>query len=125
MPPDTIKDLLLKQNAKKVPSKSSKKKKVSFLLETPKLPTNETIVQTPNYLWNKNSCCLDTSLQLLYVIILKALKEFACISNALPKDLALQTVFPVLLDQHTMDPNGKNMSAILYGHRNNICRLLK
>lgn len=83
------------------------------------------ILQAPNYPWNKNSCWLDTSLQLLYVAILKAPKEFTRISNALPKDSALRMVFSALLDRHTMDPNGKNMSVILRGQRDNIRRLLK
>ena len=34
-------------------------------------------------------------------------------------------VFSALLDRHTMDPNGKNMSVILRGQRDNIRRLLK
>jgi len=126
-PPDTIKELLLKQKAKKLrgASKKSKAKKVSFLLETSPPPTTKTIIQAPSYPWNKNSCWLDTSLQLLYVAILKAPKEFTHIFKALPKDSALRMVLSTLLDRHVMDPQGKNMSAILRGQRDDIRRLLK
>jgi hypothetical protein len=121
-PPDTIKDLLLKAKSKKAPqdppSKTSeKKKKVSFCAKI--------VGQAPNYPWNKNSCWLDTSLQLLYVAIQKVPREFTNISEALPKDSALREVLATLLERHALDPQGESMSAILRGQRDNIRKLLK
>jgi len=126
-PPNTIKDLLLRQKSKKLPlDLPSKKsgKKVSFLAGISPT-TNPTVIQAPNYPWNKNSCWLDTSLQLLFVAVQKIPTEFLRISEALPKNSALREVLTTLLQHHALDPQGENMSEILCGHRDDICKLLK
>jgi hypothetical protein len=126
-PPDTIKDLLLRPKPKKLPPDVPSKKfekKVSFLAEISRT-TDPTIIQAPNYPWNKNSCWLDTSLQLLYVAIQKIPREFTNISEALPKNSALREVLATLLERHALDPLGENMSQILCGHRDYIRKLLK
>jgi hypothetical protein len=126
-PPDTIKDLLLKPKQKKmplgVPSSTSKKKKVSFLAGVS--TADPTVIRAPNYPWNKNSCWLDTSLQLLYIAVQKVPREFIQISEALPKNSALRTILTTLLERHTLDPQGETMPAILRGQRDNIRKLLK
>ena len=121
-PPDTIKDLLLKQKARKIPL-PPKTKEMSIPGEM--TPTNETVVQVPHYPWNNNSCWLDTSLQLLYVSVQKAPKEFSRISEGLPKGSALRVILATLLERHLMDPHGENMSTILRGQRDKIRKLLK
>jgi len=100
-----------------LPPKISEKKKVSFLAEI--------VIQAPNYPWNKNSCWLDTSLQLLYIAVQKVPQQFTHISEALPKGSALREVLSTLLERHTLDPQGENMSAILRGQRDSIRKLLK
>jgi hypothetical protein len=126
-PPDTIKDLLLKPKQKKVPlglpSSRLEKKKVSFLAAIS--TADPKIIQAPNYPWNKNSCWLDTSLQLLYIAVQKVPREFSHISEALPKNSTLRTVLATLLERHTLDPQGENISAILRGQRDDIRKLLK
>jgi hypothetical protein len=99
-----------------LPSKISKKK-VLFLVEM--------VTQVPNYPWNKSSCRLDTSLQLLYVTIQKVPGEFTHISEALHKNSALWEVLVMLLECHTLDPQGENMSVILCGQQDDIHKLLK
>jgi hypothetical protein len=66
-PPDTIKDLVLAAPTKK------QKKEVSDLKQKRKVPS---IPRIPSYPWQKNSCWLDTSLELLHATVSYNFGEF-------------------------------------------------
>jgi hypothetical protein len=86
-----------------------------------KEPSNNIV---PAYPWNRNSCWLDTSLQLLYVALTKYPDDFVRIIKGLPKASGVKEVLNSLQARHGMDPQGIT-SKILGDQRDAIRNLLK
>lgn len=123
-PPDTSKELL---GTKPKPKKAAQSKKVgpppSSLPETTNAPPTKTshqnlkssksktpntslILSSPSYPWDRNSCWLDTSLQLLYVAVLHSTFDFMSIEAALPKNSSLRQVVSALLGRYYREQGG-------------------
>jgi len=86
-PPDTTNELLLSGPSKK------QKKEAKDLKQKLKIPT---LRQIPSYVWEKNSCWLDTSLELLHATVSHGFEDFAQVCRHLPLDSILRTLFDML-----------------------------
>lgn len=91
------------------------------------VPENLTpaVIDPPIYPWNRNSCWLDTSLQLLYIAVIRHLDDFTSIHNGLPEKSPLKVVFASLLQRQNMDLEGNSGYQTLRNQRDKICMLLK
>ena len=78
----------------------------------------------PAYPWDRNSCWLDTSLQLLYVALTKYPDDFSRIIEGLPKTSGVKEVLNSLQVRHGMDPQAIT-SKTLGDQRDAIRNLLK
>lgn len=81
--------------------------------------------ERPLYPWNRNSCWLDTSLQLLYVALLRCLDDFTGIYQALPAKSVLKVVLASLLQRHNLESQDNNGAQMLENERDKIRKLLK
>jgi hypothetical protein len=87
-PPDTTNELLISG-----PSKMQRKeaKDLQKKLNKPIPPK-----QIPSYQWEKNSCWLDTSLELLHATVSFGFEEFTQVCRDLPSESILRTIFDML-----------------------------
>jgi hypothetical protein len=144
-PPDTNKELLgantkqkqltLESFTKKKPEpkKPKPKKPDAKIAESepknvpvPATPSASPAVQDlPSYPWFKNSCWLDSSLQLLYTTMRSSVDEFKTIYNALPENSAIRPVFSHLLERYNLDKAEKTTSTFLRRQRDSLRTHLK
>ncbi|KAF8886874.1 hypothetical protein CPB84DRAFT_1535529 [Gymnopilus junonius] len=121
-PPDTIKELLGTQPKPKkavqskevgptpgsslpkptnaLHKKTAQQKSMSSMLKTPNTSPTLSPLSSASYPWDRNSCWLDTSLQLLYVALLHSTFDFMSIETGLPKNSSLRKVISSLLERY-------------------------
>ncbi|EDR15479.1 uncharacterized protein LACBIDRAFT_321327 [Laccaria bicolor S238N-H82] len=133
--PDTNKELLgtnvkqkqltLKSFTKKEPEpkKPKPKKPDPKIAESP--ATSPAVQDLPSYPWFKNSCWLNSSLQLLYTTMCSSVNEFKTIYNSLPENSAIRPVFSHLLEQYDLDKAEKTTSTFLHCQQDSLCTHLK
>ncbi|PPR02123.1 hypothetical protein CVT24_011345 [Panaeolus cyanescens] len=109
-PPDTSKELL-KGSSRKSNKSQQQKATVSFL---PSL-----------YPWNRNSCWLDTSLQLLYVALSRDLISLDSVINGLAKDSTLKFILGHLKYRHQLDTSNPAGASSLQSDRDKIRTMLR
>jgi hypothetical protein len=137
-PPDTVKELLMPKTKKKQltldeslskktadPKSKTTKKKEDPPPATSIPPPPSLSPDPPSYPWNRNSCWLDTSLQLLYVAMRSSVPEFRRIYGALPQGSMLRVVLASLLKRYDLDKANKTTSAVLRGQRDYLHKYLK
>jgi len=106
-PPDTIKDLLLNTATKKA-TKSTQK-----ITKAPKLGPAA-------YQWSTNSCWLDASLQVLYIIVTKHYNEFNGIFQHLKEDCGLRALYEAVNARVDLDLDDENVYDTLMSQRDQL-----
>ena len=100
-PPDTSKELLSGSETKS-PTKS-----FSAGNENVKVAS----LRHASYPWHKNSCWLDTSLELIYVTVARDFPSFSSLSQHLLPEMALRVLFESLELRHTMEANPRDQDV--------------
>jgi len=132
-PPDTVKELLMPGKAKKkqltldesLSKKTTGPKSKTTMKEDLPIAPPSLSPNPPSYPWNRNSCWLDTSLQLLYVAMRSSVPEFRRIHGALPQGSMLRVILAGLLKRYDLDEANKVTSAVLRGQRDYLRKYLK
>ena len=114
-PPDTIKDLLLRNHTKKEVKEAKETRDVL------NIPSGH-----PSYSWKQNSCWLDTALELLHATVSHNFEEFSKACESLPDESTLQYLYNMLHARQTLDPTAKDISSQLSKQRDSLrVRLVK
>ena len=130
-PPDTIKELFKlekgtkKKRAKNIvfdvseesveavtkePANGLKKKLTGEIdlgtkKQAPTTSTKNLTFGPPSYRWKHNSCWLDTTLELLYVALMRNFEEFSAILDALDDDSPLRVILELMESRHHLSTN--------------------
>ncbi|EDR06399.1 uncharacterized protein LACBIDRAFT_328726 [Laccaria bicolor S238N-H82] len=119
------KQLTLKSFTKKEPEL----KKPKLMKPDPKIAespaTSPAVQDLPSYPWFKNSCWLDSSLQLLHTTMHCSVDEFKAIYNALPENSAIRPAFSHLLEWYDLNEAEKTTSTFLHRQWDSLCTHLK
>jgi hypothetical protein len=92
-----------------------KQKEVSAMKNALDVPTS---IQIPSYPWKKNSCWLDTSLELIFATVCYNFEEFSQICQKLPSDSDVRLLYNILNERQTLQLDKPDISAILSKQRN-------
>ena len=115
-PPDTKEELLQAKKQKAVHS---------FFKSTTK--TVHVEFGPPSYPWDANSCWLDTSLELLFVSVMRNFNEFSSLFNSVPKNSGLYALYTTLNSRRLIsyDEDDSMVSRSLKNHRDVLRVVLK
>jgi hypothetical protein len=117
-PPDTSKELLANPKSKSpTKTRSSAKEKM-----TP------TVHDRPSYPWHNNSCWLDTSLELIFITVMRDFPRFSSLNQVLLPEMALRVLFETLeLCRTTVEdtPQDQDASSNLRLQRDSFRKFLR
>ena len=114
-PPDTTKELL---NTR--PSKTQKKE-TTVLRQNLNLPTHHRIT---SYIWENNSCWLDTSLKLLHATVSHRFVDFTQVCQRLPAGSVLRLLFDMLEVRQNVPPDTPELQESMSLQRTNLHKRL-
>lgn len=106
-PPDTSKDLV---------GRARKGRGEKSAEEPPKSPGNQLLPRRPSYCWHKNSCYLDTSLELIFQTVSRNFhREFGARGSSLHHAELIAKVFEHMTLRRTVedDPSGGVSPTVL------------
>ena len=126
-PPDTKKELLkptrTKKEAKKIlPTPDVAHNPVKTGVD---VPTPETGLDYPSYPWNKMSCWLDVSAQLIYVCVSRNFQDYASGYQGVPNIYGLKSLYQILDKRRLSDLAGKKSSSARRTERDSFRKVLK
>jgi len=99
------------------------------LLKFNKIPKKSTIrnIDMPSYPWKYNSCWLDTSLELIYITLMRNFDDFAACCDNLAEESALKHIYGMFEERRGMElakDDGNYISARLDGSQSLfVCHL--
>jgi len=112
-PPDMKEELLKPKKKKAVNHSKGTEKVIEF--------------GPPSYPWDANSCWLDTSLELLFVSVMRNFDEFSSIFKSVPKNLGLYALYTALNSWRLIsdDEDDHIVTQALKKHQNTLQVVLK
>lgn len=81
----------------------------------------------PSYPWDANSCWLDTSLELLFVSVMRNFDDFSSLFNSVPKNSGLYALYTTLNSRRLInhDEDDRIVTQALKKHRDALRVVLK
>ena len=120
-PPDTTNELLIPGPSKKEKKESKDlKQKLKISESTPSIRR----YRIPSYVWQNNSCWLDTSLELLHATVSHGFDDFTQVCRHLPSDSVRQVLFDMLEVRQNVPPDTPDLLRTMSLQRNKLRSML-
>ncbi|KAF8075742.1 hypothetical protein FPV67DRAFT_1648897 [Lyophyllum atratum] len=122
-PPDT-KRVLLRQASQKKKSSNRTRQKKGNTGDGDVEEQLQSVLGPASYPWTSNSCWLDTSLQLLYMTVVRHFEEFSSVCQHLPSGSVFHAFSKALVSRHSLGPDARTSKA-LAAQRDTLRAVLK